>query len=338
MAILTAPGKIVMEDRPVPEIGPREVLVRVLYAGICGTDLAIHSGDYAVPLPLVLGHEFSGEVERVGSEVSEEWLGKTVTAEINNTCLSYDAGHPCKACAAGLPNHCHKRTVIGITCADGAFQQYMKVPAANLHELPLDLEPMAAVFVEPLAAAIQTFELTPLQSGQTVIVLGAGRLGILIVGVAHARGANVLAVSLSKSELELARAFGAADACLADHPDLETALRERTGGAGAPIVVEATGSPEGLKRALSLVAPRGTVALKSTPGSPADDLDITRIAVDEIRIQGSRCGPFAKAIDLLWSESLPLEKLVSSVHPLTSLREALEAAREETKVIIDCQR
>ncbi len=336
-AILTEPGKIVIEDRPAPEIGPHEVLVRVLFAGICGTDLAIYSGDYPVPLPIVLGHELSGEVERVGSEVSKEWLGRTVTAEISNTCLSYGVGHPCPACRAGLPSHCLKRTTLGIFCADGAFQQFVKVPAANLHALHDDLDPLAGVFVEPLAAAIQTFELTPIREGETVVVLGAGRLGLLIMGVAHIRGARVLAVSLDKEELQRARNFGAEETCLADHPDLESSIRQWAGGLGPPVVVEATGSLGGLRTALSLVAPSGTIALKSTPGSPVDGLDATKIAVDEIRIQGSRCGPFAKAIDLLWAGALPVGNLVSSIHPLGSVVDALAAATKETKVILDCR-
>ncbi len=336
-AILTKPGKIVIEDRPIPEIGPSEALVRVLYAGICGTDLAIYSGAYPVPLPIVLGHEFSGEVEKVGAQVPKEWLGKTVTAEINNTCLSYGAGHPCPACRADLASHCRKRTVLGIKCSDGAFQEFVKVPAANLHELHDDLDPMSGVFVEPLAAAIRTFELTPIRSGDAVVVLGAGRLGLLVIGVAHVRGARVLAVSLDKEELERARDFGAEETCLADNPDLERSILNWAGGLGAPVVVEATGSLGGLQMALSLVAPRGTIALKSTPGLPVDGLDATKIAVDEIRIQGSRCGPFAKAIDLLWAGALPVGNLVSSVHPLGSVVQALETATKETKVIVDCR-
>ncbi|MCK4548325.1 MAG: alcohol dehydrogenase catalytic domain-containing protein [Candidatus Eisenbacteria sp.] len=338
MAILTEPGKIVIEDRPAPEIGPREALVRVRYAGVCGTDLAIYSGSYPVPLPVVLGHEFCGEVVKVGAEAPDEWLGRTVTAEINNTCLSYAVPHPCKACASGLPNHCRKRTVTGIICADGAFQEYMKVPAANLHELPGDLDPLAGAFVEPMAAAIQTFELAPIESGQTVVVLGAGRLGILVIGVAHLRGARVIALSRHREDLELARAFGADEAWLAEKPDPVRALHECTGGLGAPVVVEATGSPDGLKTALLLVAPRGTIALKSTPGTPADGLDVTKIAVDEIRIQGSRCGPFSKAIDLLRTGTLPIADLTTSTFPLGELAGALKAARNEPKVIIDIQR
>ncbi len=335
--ILTAPGTLVIEDRPVPEIGPREVLVRVLYAGICGTDLAVYSGDYRVPLPIILGHEFSGEVEKVGAEVSAEWLGRAVTAEINHTCLSFGLAHPCPECRVGLPSHCRKRTVLGIRCADGAFQEFVKVPAANLHALHDDLDPKAGVFVEPLAAAIRTFELTPIRTGDTVVVLGAGRLGLLIMGVAHLRGARVLAVSLNKEDLEIARDFGARETFLADRPDLAQAIRAETGGSGSPVVVEATGSPQGLRTALDLVAPCGTIALKSTPGTPVSGIDATRIAVDEIRIQGSRCGPFSKAIDLLWAGSLPVGNLITSIHPLESLAEALEAARTETKVLVDCR-
>jgi threonine dehydrogenase-like Zn-dependent dehydrogenase len=333
-AVLLGPGSLVLEDRPVPEPGPGEALVRVLYAGICGTDLAIHSGDYRVPLPIVLGHEFSGEVIAWGAPGNRP--GQLVTAEINNSCLSYGRGDSCPACRAGIPTHCTLRTTLGIDRYDGAFQQYVKIPSGNLHPLPDGLEPRLGVFVEPLAAALQTFELTPIGRDDTVVVLGAGRLGLLVIGVARTRGARVLAVSLRPEELTRARAFGADETFVAGAPGLAEEVRARTQGLGAAVVVEATGSPEGLRTALSLVAPRGTIALKSTPGTSVDGLDATKIAVDEVRIQGSRCGPFAKAIDLVRSKALPVADLIGSVHPLSRIEAAFAAARKETKVIVDC--
>jgi len=105
-AVLTAPGRIEIAERPTPTVSPGEALVRVAYAGICGTDLALYSGSYQAPLPMVPGHEFAGEVVSVGDPHDSEWIGAKVTAEINNTCVSWNLSEPCPACESGIPNHC----------------------------------------------------------------------------------------------------------------------------------------------------------------------------------------------------------------------------------------
>ena len=334
-AVLTAPGEIEIQERPVPDVAPDEALVRVRYAGICGTDLALFSGSYEASLPIVPGHEFAGEVVAVGDQRHSDWTGARVTAEINVTCASRELRDPCPACRAGIPNHCQRRTVLGIVNSDGALAELLKVPARNLHVLPETMPLHHGTFVEPLAAAIQTFELTPISAGDVVVVLGAGRLGVLVCKVASLKGARVVAVSRSPYKLQLARKFGSQvniDAC---ETDVRQEIMARTGGLGADVVVEATGTPEGLNAAFDLVKPRGTICLKSTPGRGAPEFPTTRAVVDEICIQCSRCGPFGKAIRMMARHNLDIDALVSQVYPLAEIKTALEAAAARFKVLVE---
>ena len=335
VATLISPQKIVLQNRFHPDLGNNEVLIRMAWAGVCGTDLAIFSGHYQVALPLVLGHEFSGTVEEVGNGISRELLGKLVTAEINNSCLAYRLLDLCAACARGLPTHCVKRTTLGIWHWDGAFAELIRVPAGNIHILPTEVSPREGVFVEPLAAAIQTFELTKVNPGDTVVILGIGRLGTLICAVASVQGAATIAISRSKDKLERAKKYGATEVIDSSISDPIARVKEITSGLGAEVVVDATGSPQGLELALNMVRPRGVIVLKTTSGIPAQGLDVTRIAVDEIRIQGSRCGPFDKAITMLKDKRIDVEPLISAVYPLSQTEQAIRTAVRESKVLIE---
>jgi threonine dehydrogenase-like Zn-dependent dehydrogenase len=334
-AVLTAPGRIEIAERPTPALSPGEVLVRVRYAGICGTDLALHSGAYPAALPMVPGHEFAGEVLAVGDPHDLDWIGAGVTAEINNTCLSWNLPDPCPACNAGISNHCQTRTVLGIANCDGIMAELAKVPVRNLHALPETMPLKYGPFVEPLAAAIQTFELTPLSPNETVVVMGAGRLGVLVCKVAALKGARVIAVSGSPYKLQLARKFGAHILIDSTDGNVKSEVMGLTHGLGADVVVEATGTQEGLNSAFDLVRPRGTICAKSTPGTSAHDFPLTRAVVDEIRVQGSRCGPFGKAIRLMARHKIDMDLLISQVFSLDEIVPAFDAARRKFKVLVE---
>ena len=345
-ATLHQPRQIKIEKRALPSLGDNEVLIKVAFAGVCGTDIAIFEGEYAVSLPLVIGHEFTGEVSAVGHNVSDALLGKHVTAEINNTCLSYNpsmkvnAATPetlCPACRGNLPNHCTRRTVVGIIDCDGAFAQFIKAPAGNVHELPESISLQEGVFIEPLAAAIQTFLMTEIKKGDTVVVLGAGRLGVLVCAVASFSGAKVVAVSRSEDKLARAKRFGAKETVNASTVELIKTIKAMTDGLGADVVVESTGTPAGINQALDLARPGGTIALKTTCGVPASGIDMTKLVVDEIRIQGSRCGSFHQAIDVLKIKNIPVSSLITDVYPLKAVAEAIERAKRTSKVLISLQ-
>ena len=206
---LTAPGKIEIKEREPLSAGPGEAIIEVQHAGICGTDLALFHGDYPVPLPHVCGHEFTGKVISVGEGTDKKWVGKTVTAEINNTCIAYGKKTLCAACEKGVPAHCQTRTVTGIINHEGAFADEVHVAAGTLHEIPSNVDPLIATLTEPLAAALQTFEMSPMQKNQTLVVLGPGRLGILIIFAASLKGIKTITVSRSEAKRNRALDFGA---------------------------------------------------------------------------------------------------------------------------------
>lgn len=332
IAQLSALRTIVIKDRPPLTPKDNEVIIGVTTAGICGTDLALFSGDYPVPLPLVCGHEFVGRVQSIGDGVDNRWLGRRVTAEINNTCRAYNRSPLCSACQRGMPAHCQKRTVTGIINHDGAFAEEVAVAQGTLHEIPEGMATATAALTEPMAAALQTFEMSPITEKETVAVMGPGRLGILIVFAAALKGCRVIAISRSEAKRRRSLAFGASQALSPEQA--AGAIKDITGGLGADLVVDATGHPDGITQALSLVRPRGTLSVKTTCGLPAQGLDMTKLVVDEIRLQGSRCGPFEPALKILEEHQEKLKTLITSTRPLTETQLALESAYQENKVLL----
>lgn len=300
-AIVKDDKGISLKEVPVPEINDSEVLIKVKKAGICGTDLAIYKGNFETPTPIIMGHEFSGIVV----EGEENWVNKRVTSEINITCGD------CYFCNIGQSHHCENRRALGIS-ADGCFADFVKVPIENLHEIPFSFD--KGSFVEPVAAALQTIKKTKVEERSNVLVLGCGRLGLLIVQVMRIHGANVFAFDREEEKLEIASSLGASSI--------------RINGEDLPrfdIVVESTGNPNVLNRALELVKPTGTVALKSTPGIPFE-VDMSLVAQKEITIQGSRCGPFDEAIRHLENLDIVIEPLISNYFTLEEYREAFETS------------
>ncbi len=362
-AVLVRPGEIRITDIAARSPGRGEVLLEVIGAGVCGTDLAIWSGGYPTPLPLVLGHEFVARVaEAPKGSPATALVGRRVVCEINNSCLAYGRRDRCEACRRAMPTHCQRRTVLGIVGHPGAFGESIVVPAGNLHAVPRGVSDRQAVLAEPLAAAIRTFELAPLGEGDTVVVLGCGRLGRLVALVASRLGARVITVGRSREHLASAADFswrqfrlprGSATPAGRDTvvrrekaarragtesvrgPDeLADAVRDLTAGLGADIVVEATGVNANLLLAQKLVRPLGTVALKSTSGVPVDGLDATMATVHEIRFVTSRCGPFDKALRFIRRYGQPTGEWITAEFPLERTADALVAAATKPKVLI----
>jgi len=315
----------IVEERSLPILKPDEVLIKVEFAGICGTDLAIVNGDYTIPLPRVLGHEFAGHIENVGLQVSNFHPGDRVTAEINIACRT------CLYCLAGLKTHCENVKAIGIF-SDGAFAEYIALPHYNVHLIPNTLDMTHAVFVEPLAAVIQAFNLTHIKPSELFIVLGAGRLGLIATQLAKLAGTKVIVVSRSPNKLELAQKYGADDILNATEPNWEIDLKKKT-GIGPRYILESTGYSSMLNTALELIRPRGIILAKSTPGT-RPEIDVTKLVVKEVTLQGSRCGPFPPAIDLLNRKLIEVESMVQTILPLKDGVQALELASKQIKVLL----
>ena len=336
-AVLVEPRRLEMQERAERALGWNEARVRVRAAGVCGTDLAIHDGHYPVPLPLVLGHEWVGTVEAVNGEKYSDLIGRRVVGEINHGCATQHPAPYCAICEAGFPTHCSQRTVTGITRRDGAFAEKLFVGGQNLRVIPDEMPEEAAIFVEPLAAALQTFVMTPVKPGDRVAVLGCGRLGVLAALVAEKLGARLAVFARRREHAAMAAQLSLSGVHIGV-PDSEIpqTMKNATGGVGADVVIEATGSPDGLALALDCVRPRGTIALKSTPGVPVSRFDLTRVVVNEIRLQGSRCGSFSSAIEFWQSHRPPLERLITAGFPLERISEAIARAHQPGKVLVHC--
>ena len=300
-------------DLPMPKVGPGEALVRVRMAGICRTDLEIVKG--YMGFRGVLGHEFVGEVVE-SPDSSRAGPGERVVGEINAACAD------CDRCREGSPRHCANRTVLGILGRDGAFAEYLTLPLENLHRVPPEVADEEAVFVEPLAAAYRILEQMSIVEETRVAVLGDGRLGHLVAHALRAAGANVTLVGRHPDRLEAIAKHG-----------VETAGPDDLGDERFPLTVECTGNPSGFALATRHTEPRGTLVLKSTyAGSPP--LDLAPVVIDEIRVVGSRCGPFRPALDALAARSVPVRDLVDGVRPLSGGQAAFEEAGKGLKILL----
>jgi threonine dehydrogenase-like Zn-dependent dehydrogenase len=304
----------IVTEYPSPEPLPGEVLVRVVRAGVCETDLQLIQG--YMGFEGVLGHEFVGFAE------SGRFTGQRVVGEINCSCWK------CDTCRSGLPTHCPDRTVLGILGHDGAFAEYIAVPEQNLHTVPESLSTDEAVFVEPLAAAYQILKQGLAERGQSVVVLGDGRLGNLCAQVLADFGCNILVVGKHDRKLNVLREINS---------EIKTTLLEdATPSRDADVVVECTGSSTGLPTALQHVKPWGTVVLKTTVAGE-EALALAPIVIDEVRVVGSRCGPFGDALDGLQSGRIKVKPLISERFGLDQAVEALKLTSNQPvlKVLLD---
>lgn len=299
------------EHYPVPMPGQSECLIRVHYAGICATDLEIIQG--YLGFQGVLGHEMVGTVVHGPAQ----WRDKRVACEINCACTR------CDMCLGGLANHCRKRTVLGIAGRDGCFADFVALPERNLHALPDTISDEEAVFIEPIAAAYQVRAQCPVDVRSSVAVLGAGKLGLLVAQVLSKAGCQLVAIGRNRIRLLHCEKHGVR----AIHVEDLVPRQE------FDVVVECTGSPDGLDLAMKLVRPRGTIVLKSTYAN-ARAVNPAPLVINEITLLGSRCGPFAEAILALDRKEVDVRPYISRIVALQDITAAMNAATNHDNVKI----
>ena len=278
-------------------------LIRLLNGGICNTDLELQRGYYnfrGTP-----GHEFVGEVVEADSQ---DLIGERVVGEINLACGA------CEWCAQGLGRHCPRRTVLGIVTHPGAFRELLTLPERNLHRVPRAIPTEHAVFVEPLAAACEILDQARIPTGGRVAVLGDGKLGLLVGQVLKAHGAEVHQYGRHKEKLRIATRAG-----------IDARVAKKIPQAEYAWVVDATGSSEGLRQAVQMTKPRGTVIMKSTVHGSVP-LDSAPVIVNEITLVGSRCGRFEPALRLLRTRQVDVASLISEILPLKNATLAFRRA------------
>jgi alcohol dehydrogenase len=307
LAVHLEDGRVEVHDQPRPHRPAGFALIRLLCGGICNTDLELQRGYYG--FAGTPGHEFVGEVVEADSPA---WVGRRVVGEINLACGA------CQWCRRGLGRHCPRRTVLGIVNHPGAFREYLTLPERNLHALPDALPTERAVFVEPLAAACEILDQVALPCAAEIAVLGDGKLGLLIALVLNAYGHRVHQFGRHANKLQIARRAGVAtEAASGALPDM-----------AYDWVVDATGSSEGLRQAVRMTRPRGTVILKSTVHGLVG-VETAPVIVNEITLVGSRCGRFEPALDLLNRNLIPVEEMISEQLPLADAPRAFERAAQK---------
>lgn len=305
-------GGISVRDLAKPALKPGEAVIRVAAAGICATDREIFAG--YMNFKGVPGHEFAGVVEQCEDSA---WIGKRVTGEINAGCGD------CDFCRQGMERHCLSRTVLGIEGRDGAFAEFLSLPVSNLVEIPDGISDQEAVFIEPLAAALEITEQVKIEPGWKGLIIGDGKLAALTAMVLRLHGLDLTVAGLDDVKLKFFRGLG---------------LKTISGKIPADrfdLVVEASGSPGGWGSAVEAVKPRGIMVLKSTCQGDLK-FNPALIVIKEITLIGSRCGRFAPAVRLLLQGLVDVKPLISRVFPFSEIENAVHYSRrpECMKVLV----
>lgn len=312
---------------------PHEVQLAVSHVGICGTDLHIFHGvmDKRVTFPQIMGHEMSGTVSALGSGVTEFAVGDRVTVRPLDPC------NDCPACDAGHNHICQNLKFLGID-TQGAMQSYWTVPAHTLHKLPDNLSLAHGALIEPLAVACHDVRLGEVSADDYVVVLGGGPIGILIALVAQKTGANVLVSEINPFRIALAQKLGLS-AIDPREQDLQAYVEAQTGGAGANVVFEVTGSQAGASIMTEIVRTRGRIVMVAIFGQPAP-VNLFRFFWRELKLIGARVyepEDFEKAIALAASGDLPLADIITDVRPLAELQasfQAMESGGDVMKILL----
>lgn len=316
MKALTFDGKeLKLTEIPKPIPKENEVLIKVAKAGICNTDHEIIKG-YIPNFNGVLGHEFFGFVEKAEDK---NLIGKRVSGEINLACGT------CEFCQKGLGRHCPNRTVFGIINKNGAFAEYVTLPKENVIEIPSEIPDERAVFIEPLAAACEILEQVKISPNDEVLLIGDGKLSLLIARVLHTTGCKLTVLGKHQDKLETLEEVG-----------ISTVLLEKFKPKPFDIVVEASGNSTAFELGLNCTKPRGIFVLKSTYAGGIN-FNPALVVVNEITLIGSRCGRFEDAVKFLQTYQPTLEKIIHSEFDFSEALKAFEKSSQKNtlKVILN---
>lgn len=343
-AVFHGPRDLRLEERPVPSIGAGEALLRVVSAGICGTDLRIFHGAHRKYPPgtvRVPGHEVVGDIVKVGADVEDGHAGQRVFVAPNMGC------NQCRQCVSGNNNRCAKLEAVGVT-TDGAFAEYMRIPAAairqgNLIPLAAGRDPAAAALIEPFACVLRGQDVLNIRQTDVMLVVGAGPIGVMHVMLARLRGALRIIVSdLVPDRLELASEAGADRVVNPDKEDLAGVLAEESGGEGADVIIVAAPAPRAQEEALHLAATGGRISYFGglPKGRSIIQSDSNLVHYKELCVTGtsaSSTDDCRRAAAIVDSGRIDLAPLVTSRFPLRQVLAAFAAAEDRVslKVVVE---
>ena len=338
--LLSEYNSLQVREVPSPIPGPDELLIQVAACGICGSDVHGYDGSTGRRIPpIVMGHEAAGIVAAAGAEVSGFSLGDRVTFDSTIYCGA------CDFCARGQVNLCNHRQVIGVSCGEyqraGAFAEFLTVPARVAYRLPENLSFEEAAMLEAVSVALHGVAVSEMSGDETVLVIGAGMIGLLLLQAAKVAGASRVFVSdVDASRLELATGLGADETFLASGAALIEEMLNATNGRGVDVVLEAVGRGETIAAGIDCARKGGTVTLVGNI-SPQIELPLQKVVSRQIRLQGScaSAGEYPRAMELIASGKIMVASLITAVAPLSDGPRWFERlhAREPNlmKVVLD---
>lgn len=309
--------KLQLVDMPAPEPGPEDLLVRVKACGICGSDVHGYDGSTGRRIPpIVMGHEAAGVVEAVGAHVRGFKAGDRVTFDSTISCGK------CFFCARGEINLCENRQVLGVSCDEfrrhGAFAEYVVVPQNIAYKLPDSLPFQRAALIEAVSIAVHAIAITPIQLGDTALLVGGGMIGLLVLQTLRLAGCSrVIAVDLNDAKLEMAKKLGAEETINPKSVNVLERIREITGGHGADIALECVGATDPIRTSIEGVRKGGAVTLVGNI-RPAVEIPLQKVVSRQIRLQGScaSSGEYPVCIDLLARGAIQVDPIISARAPL----------------------
>ena len=322
------PGAEYRKDWPIPEIGPKDVLARILATAVCGTDVHIYDwnafAQAHLKLPTTFGHEFCGEVVEVGSQVENIKVGDLIAGETHIPCGT------CFQCTTGLQHICQNMKIVGVHTA-GSFAEYLQLPAVCAWKLPAGFDPAIGSVLEPLGVAAHAALLGPL-SGQTVAVFGCGPIGCFAVAIAAASGAaRIFASDVDETRLALAREMGATDTLNARETNVRQAILDATHGVGVDVVLEISAAPSAIQDAFKVVRKAGRLTLVGLQGDPVPLNIANDFCYKETRVQGitgrEMWGTWHQVMRLLESGKVDPTKVITHRLPLEEFEQGINLAK-----------
>jgi len=333
--ILKEYNRFAYEEVPTPDLGPQDVLVQVKACGICGSDVHGMDGSTGRRIPpLIMGHEASGVIAKVGDGVADWAEGDRVT--FDSTVYSVDDWYA----RQGLYNLSDNRQVLGVSCTDyrrhGAFAEYVSVPQHILYRLSDSVSFNHAALVEPVSIVLHALNLTPLRLHETALVVGSGIIGLFVVQALRAVGyRQIIAVDLEDHKLDLAQRLGATASLNPRRDDISASIRSLTEGRGADVAFEAVGLTAAVKTAVENVRKGGTVTLIGNV-APSIELLLQTVVTRQIRLQGSCgiCGEYPMALDMIEKGSIHVDELISATAPLADGAEWFQRLRSQGNTLM----
>lgn len=325
-------GDIRVIEKEIPEIEDKEVLIKVGACGICGTDIHFFKGEWKVKTPLVLGHEFSGVVEKIGSKVTNVKVGDRVVAEPNIPCGE------CKYCRMSERNfYCENLQATGVTI-DGAFAEYVKVPVQNVYKIPESLSLEEAALIEPLACIVRGLDNIGIKVGSSIAIVGAGPIGLLMLQIVNYYGASkTFIVDMVEERLNLAKELGASYAINFKDQDPRSFINRRTEGVGVDVSIECVGSSSAIETAFKLVRRGGKLLIFGV----APEHDVWQVKPfelydKEVSIFTSYRSPytFQRAVEIASSEKINFKRIISHVYSLNEAPKAFSDLASRKKGMV----